>query len=188
MIVGTHADEVVRAKQNPATILQNLKNMICKNPNIVRQDILDVVAVSMATGYGLKELKALMVETALAHPLIGISKVTVSRPIEVMQERVNLLVRLNRLVEKESPTKAKYYMEWSEFEALCFTKDILVIYTLFAALTTKTNFSRTSSEFRACTARHGNSFMERCSDYQPSCTFTFTTFSTTNLKNVVGYT
>lgn len=125
VVVGTHADEVVKTKQDPNNVLQDLINQLSKNPNLVSSDIKAFIAVSMATGVGLTELKSCLVDLALSHPQIGISTVSVSRPIVAIQERVQLLVHQNRWLEREQNSSAKYYMEWSEFEVLCTTKDIL---------------------------------------------------------------
>lgn len=123
VVVGTHADEIVRNKQDPNAILQNLVDQLKKNPNLRTCDINCFIAVGMSSGFGLQELKSSLVDIALSHPQIGIFSAKVPTAIVALQQHMQFLVQQNRM---ENSNTAKYYMEWSEFETLCLSKNILL--------------------------------------------------------------
>lgn len=66
----------------------------------------------MSSGLGLKELKSSLMEIALTHPTVSVSKVKVPQKVVALHQIIQNLQR------------TKYYMEWIEFEEFCSSVSI----------------------------------------------------------------
>lgn len=79
----------------------------------------------MKTGMGLKELKSCLVDIALTHPTISISKVKVPAQLIAMQQIMQNFVHHNRIQEHNAKTGLKKnYMAWTEFVDFCISRSI----------------------------------------------------------------
>lgn len=116
IIIGTHADELLKRKQDPDTRMQEMISELRRNPEIVNGDveIHSFIVVSMASGLGLDDLQKALIDIAKTHPQIGVTKVKVPSTIVALQQHMLFLVQKNE----------KHFMEWVEFEALCISKHI----------------------------------------------------------------
>lgn len=131
-IVGTHSDLLVKQKLDPNIKIEELVLELKKNPELTNADIRAFIPVSLASGWGLIELKRSLVEVALTHPQIGVMKAKVPGPIIAMQQYLEQVVKQNRAtIEKDATVDIKYYMGWTEFENLCSSKHILLILFIF---------------------------------------------------------
>lgn len=80
----------------------------------------------MESGLGLKELKSCLIDIALTHPTISVSKVKVPAPLMTMQQHMINYIHRNHVAERDRKLKHKYFLEWPEYESLCISNSILL--------------------------------------------------------------
>lgn len=123
IIVGTHADAI---SNDPYVVLNGLIAQMKKNPELKAAEIKHFIPVSLASSWGLPELKHALLDIALQHPQIGVLKAKVPAPLVSVQHGLAYLVEQNRISEKKHH-KTVHYMTRSEFIHFCQSKDILIL-------------------------------------------------------------
>lgn len=92
MLVGTHADELIRRKEDPYAKMREVVYLL----NLKIKEIHGCFPVSLKSGFGVEDFKCGLVSLALTHPQIGILRAKVPITVLLIQKRIQSTLEQNK--------------------------------------------------------------------------------------------